>query len=307
MKAKPITTLTTVMWLCLVIAIQELDTNAKDAVSNPTSQTISKHNINDYPVQPIPFTDVKVTDDFWAHRIEINRKVTIPHTFKKCEETGRIDNFAIAGGLMKGEHRGSFPFDDTDPYKILEGASYSLSVHPNAKLKKYLDELIVKIAAAQEDDGYLYTCRTNNSKKLTNWSGKERWSNEQLNSHELYNMGHLYEAAVAHYQATGKRNLLDVAIKNADLLDTVFGPGKNQSAPGHQEIEIGLAKLYRITGNEKYLNLAKFYLDTRGPGGSEYNQSHRKVIEQSEAVGHAVRASYMYCGMADVAALTGEQ
>jgi len=260
----------------------------------------------DYPIKPVSFTDVKVTDDFWSGRIETNRKVSIPYAFGKCEETGRIDNFAIAGGLKEGKHRGSFPFDDTDAYKILEGASYCLSVQPDDKLDKYLDELIVKIAAAQEDDGYLFTARTNKAQHLVNWYGNERW--EKLGgSHELYNMGHLYEAAVAHYQATGKRSLLNVAIKNAEYLDTVFGPGKNETAPGHQIIEMGLARLYRATGNEKYLKLAKFYLDTRGPGGNPYNQSHKKVVEQSEAVGHAVRASYMYCGMADVAALTGDE
>jgi DUF1680 family protein/alpha-L-arabinofuranosidase len=259
----------------------------------------------DYPVQPVSFTDVKVADVFWADRIETNRKVSIPYAFGKCEETGRIDNFAIAGGLMEGEHRGSYPFDDTDPYKILEGAAFSLSVHPDPKLEKYLDELIVKIAAAQEDDGYLFTCRTNKSKRLLSWYGEERWV-KLGRSHELYNMGHLYEAAVAHYRATGKRTLLDVATKNADFLDTVFGPGKNETAPGHQIIEMGLARLYLATGNEKYLRLAKFFLDTRGPGGGEYSQSHRKVLEQNEAVGHAVRASYMYCGMADVAALSGD-
>jgi len=259
----------------------------------------------DYPIEPVSFTAVKLTDEFWAPRIETNRKVSIPYAFGKCEENGRMDNFAIAGGLKKGEHRGNYPFDDTDPYKILEGASYSLSVRPDPKLDKYLDDLIVKIAAAQENDGYLFTCRTNQSKKLINWYGKERWA-KLGGSHELYNMGHLYEAAVAHYQATGKRNLLNVAVKNADFLDTVFGPGRNETAPGHQIIEMGLARLYRLTGNEKYLKLAKFYLDTRGPGGNPYRQAHQRVVDQGEAVGHAVRASYMYCGMADVAALTGE-
>jgi len=272
-----------------------------DSSSNVSGRKMKK----DYPIEAVPFTDVQITDDFWTQRIETNRKVSIPYAFGKCEETGRIDNFAIAGGLKKGEHRGNYPFDDTDPYKILEGASYSLSVHPDAKLEKYLDELIVKIAAAQEDDGYLFTARTNNAKQLANWCGKERWS-KLGGSHELYNMGHLYEAAVAHYQATGKRSLLDVAIKNADFLDTVFGQGKNETAPGHQIIEMGLARLYRATGNKKYLKLAKFFLDTRGPGGNAYHQSHQKAVEQSEAVGHAVRASYMYCGMADVAALAGD-
>lgn len=260
----------------------------------------------DYPIRPVPFTEVKLTDPFWAPRIETNRTETIPYAFGKCEETGRMDNFDIAAGTLEGEHKGDFPFDDTDPYKILEGAAYVLSVQPDPELNAYLDKLIAKIAAAQEDDGYLYTVRTNNCQRLKNWFGDERWE-KLAGSHELYNMGHLYEAAAAHYQATGKRNLLDIALKNAELLDTVFGPGKNEDAPGHQVIEMGLVKLYRITGDERYLKLAKFFLDTRGPGGNPYNQSHAKPYEQSEAVGHAVRAAYMYSGMADIAALTGDE
>jgi DUF1680 family protein/alpha-L-arabinofuranosidase len=283
-----------IIGICLAIGLQ---------VCHAVDENFFKQ---DYPIEPVPFINVELTDEFWAPRIETNRKVTIPYAFRKVEETGRIDNFAIAGGLMKGEHRANYPFDDTDPYKILEGASYSLDVHPDRKLERYLDVLIVKIAAAQEDDGYLFTCRTNKAKNLINWYGDKRWS-KLRGSHELYNMGHLYEAAVAHYQATGKRTLLNVAIKNADFLDTVFGPGRNETAPGHQIIEMGLARLFRETGNEKYLRLAKFFLDTRGPDGNPYNQSHKKIIEQDEAVGHAVRASYMYCGMADVAALTGDR
>jgi len=259
-----------------------------------------------YPIKPLTVTQVNVSDEFWALRIKTNRKVTIPHGFRKCEETGRISNFAIAGGLMKGGQSGDFPFDDTDPYKIIEGASYSLSVHADAKLDKYLDDLIAKIAAAQEKDGYLYTCRTNKCERLKKWYGETRWSKLE-DSHELYDAGHLYEAAVAHYLATGKRTLLDIAIKNADLLCQEFGPGKLEKWPGHQIIEMGLVKLYRVTGDEKYLNLAKFFLDVRGPGGGEYNQSHKKVVEQNEAVGHAVRAVYMYSGMVDVAQLTGEK
>ncbi len=259
----------------------------------------------DYPYAPVAFTEVKLSDSFWAPRIETNRKITIPYAFGKCEETGRIDNFAIAAGLKEGEHKGSFPFDDTDPYKILEGASYCLSVAPDPKLDAYLDNLISLIAAAQEDDGYLFTCRTNHCERLKNWFGDARW--EKLEgSHELYNMGHLYEAAVAHWRATGKRTLLDVVIKNADFLCETFGPGKVEKWPGHQIIEMGLARLYRATGEKKYLDLAKYLLDVRGPGGNPYNQSHEKVVNQSEAVGHAVRATYMYCGMADVAALTGD-
>lgn len=266
----------------------------------------------DYPIQPISFTQVHLNDVFWAPRLETNRKVTIPFVFEKCEETGRIDNFAIAGGLKEGEQRGSYPFDDTDVYKNIEAASYSLMVHPDPELDAYLDELISLIAAAQEDDGYLYTARTNNAERLRNWFGDERY--EKLDgSHELYNPGHLYEAAAAHYQATGKRNLLDVALKNADMVDSVFGPGKLQKPPGHQVIEMGLVKLFRVTGDEKYLNLAKFFLDVRGKTldgrrlRGTYNQDHIPVIEQDKGVGHAVRAAYMYAGMADVAALTGDR
>ncbi|MFC1724175.1 beta-L-arabinofuranosidase domain-containing protein [candidate division KSB1 bacterium] len=265
----------------------------------------------DYPIHPVPFTDVRITDNFWAPRMEINRTVTIPHAFLKCEETGRIDNFAIAGGLKEGEHKGIYPFDDTDIYKTLEGASYVLMLKKDPVLENYLDSLITLIGAAQEDDGYLYTTRTNNAERLKNWMGETRWSRIR-GSHELYNAGHLFEAAAAHYQATGKRNLLDIALNFADLVAEEFRPGKLQAPPGHQVIEMGLVKLYRITGDEKYLNLAKYLLDVRGKTldgrelGGEYNQDHKPVIEQDEAVGHAVRASYMFAGMADVAALTGD-
>ncbi len=264
----------------------------------------------DYPLKPVPFTEVSIDDGFWTPRMETNRRVSIPYAFGKCEETGRIDNFAVAGGLMEGTFCGIYPFDDTDVYKILEGASYSLSIHPDPTLEKYLDDLIVKIAAAQEDDGYLYTARTINPDPPVRWVEKERWSNLRL-SHELYNAGHLYEAAAAHYLSTGKRTLLEVALRNADLVESAFGPNRTRDTPGHQVIEIGLVKLYRVTGKEKYLKLAKFFLDERGHPHErelygEYAQDHQPVIEQSEPVGHAVRATYMYAGMADVAALTGD-
>ncbi len=301
MSAKRILSLWIVVALFYGTMLHRCD--AKSGQSGETNRAELKKN---YPIKPVPHSRVELSDKFWAPRIETNRKVTIPYAFNKCEETGRISNFAIAGGLTEGKHRGDFPFDDTDPYKILEGASYSLSVHPDPELEKYLDELITKIAAAQESDGYLYTCRTNKCERLKNWYGDARWSKLD-GSHELYNMGHLYEAAVAHYLATGKRTLLDVATKNADFLCDEFGPGKCEKWPGHQVIEMGLAKLYRVTGKEKYLKLAKFFLDTRGPGGGGYSQSHKKVIEQNEAVGHAVRATYMYSGMVDVAMLTGQQ
>jgi DUF1680 family protein len=273
----------------------------------------------DYPVKPVPFTAVHVNDAFWAPRIETNRKVTIPFAFEKEEETGRIENFVRAAKSMRGEafenHKyPPYPFDDSDVYKVIEGASYTLSVHPDPQLDAYLDGLIAKIAAAQEQDGYLYTARTIEPSAPHPWSGNRRWILEGVNSHELYNLGHLYEAAVAHYQATGKRTLLDIAVRTADLLDSTFGPDKQSIWPGHQIIEMGLAKLYRATGDPRYLNLAKFMLDSRGPeskeqgAGNRYVQAHQRVVDQTEAVagGHAVRAMYMYSGMADVAALTGD-
>lgn len=270
----------------------------------------------DYPVKPVPFTAVHVTDTFWAPRIETNRQVTIPFAFKKDEETGRVDNFIRAAEALRGEQFSNhkppgYPFDDTDVYKVIEGASYTLSVHPDPQLEAYVDGLIDKVAAAQEKDGYLYTARTIDPLSPHKWAGTKRWELEAVNSHELYNLGHLYEAAAAHYQATGKRNLFDIALRTADLLDRTFGPGKEVIWPGHQITEMGLSKLYRVTGDERYIRLAKFMLDMRGPDGREgagrtYNQSHVKVVEQTEAVGHAVRATYMYSGMADVAALTGD-
>jgi DUF1680 family protein len=274
----------------------------------------------DYSIRPAAFTDVQITEDFWLPRLETNRTVTIPFAFKKSEETGRIDNFAKAGGLMPGKFEGR-RYNDSDVFKIMEGAAYSLALHPDAELEDYLDELIEKISAAQEEDGYLYTARTIDPENLPPGTGEERWSNLG-SSHELYNVGHMYEAAVAHYLATGKRTFLEVAIKNADFIDRVFGPGKRRGYPGHQEIEIGLVKLFRVTEEKKYLKLAKFFLDERGQIEHEkkysdtsefsiydqdwYLQAHKPVVEQDEATGHAVRATYMYSGMADVASLTGD-
>ncbi len=256
--------------------------------------------INDYPFSPVPFTSVHINEGFWKTRLDTNREVTILFDFAKCEETGRINNFAVAGGIVEGDFKGR-RYDDSDVFKVIEGASYSLSRYPDENLEAYLDSVIALIAAAQEDDGYLFTTRTINPDDPLD-AAAARWENLERD-HELYNVGHMYEAAVAHYQATGKRTFLDSAIKNANLIDSVFGPGKKQGVPGHQEIEIGLAKLYRVTGDERYLNLARFFLDQRG-NGNAYSQDHLPVTQQTKAVGHAVRAGYMYAGMADVAALT---
>jgi len=255
-------------------------------------------------LRAVEFTDVVIADEFWAPRIETNRKVTVPYDFQKCEETGRIDNFAKAGGLMEGKFEGIY-FNDSDLYKVIEGAAYSLKSHPDPELEKYVDGVIEKIAAAQWEDGYLYTFYS-----LPERQPEKRWTDVR-NKHELYCAGHFFEGAVAYYQATGKRMILDVAIRLADYIDSVFGPDKKHDVPGHEEIEIGLVKLYRVTGDEKYLALAKFFLDERGQSErrkiyGDYCQDHKPVVEQDAAVGHAVRAGYLYSGMADVAGLTDD-
>ncbi|MDW7695998.1 glycoside hydrolase family 127 protein [Flammeovirgaceae bacterium SG7u.111] len=277
--------------------------NQKEETSN-TSQ--------DYPIQPVNFTSVEFTDGFWSPKIETNRTVSIPSAFGKCSVTGRFSNFAIAGKLEEGEHKGDFPFDDTDVYKVLEGASYTLAAQNDPKLNTFLDSVIHLIDAAQEDDGYLFTARTNNSEHLRGWMGDHRW--ERLNSHELYNSGHLLEAAVAHHEATGKDNLLNVAIKNANLIDQDFGPGENQlhCPSGHPIVEMALVKLYRETGDKRYLTLAQYFIDETGVGTdghklNPYSQDHMPIKDQKEAVGHAVRFGYLYSGVTDIAAITGNE
>jgi hypothetical protein len=250
----------------------------------------------------VPFTDVKLDDEFWTPRIETNRTASLPHNIEWCKKTGRIDNF-----VKSAKHEGKFQglvFNDSDVYKVLEAASYSLAAHPDPALEKEVDEIIAKIAAAQQPDGYLNTYFTlaEPGKRLTNL----RYM------HELYCCGHLIEAAVAHFRATGKRTLLDVAVKYADFIDSVFGPTKRQGVPGHEEIELALVKLAQATGQEKYAALAKYFIDTRGDKSKretwgEYHQDHIPVRQQSEIVGHAVRAMYLYSGTADVAAISGDQ
>jgi DUF1680 family protein len=267
----------------------------------------------DYPIRPVPFTAVTIDDAFWSPRLETNRRVTLGHDFDKCETTHRIRNFVVAGGLERGQFEGLFGFNDSDVYKVIEGASYSLRLRPDPELDKYLDDTIAKIAAAQEDDGYLYTAGTIPTLAQTPICcvSRPRWS-DVASGHELYDLGHMYEAAVAHYQATGKRSFLDVATKSADLLTRVFRPGGRLDPPGHQEVEIGLVRLYRATGDRRYLDQARFFLEQRGNAAGHklygaYNQDHAPVLEQKEAVGHAVRAGYMYSAMADVGALTGDE
>jgi DUF1680 family protein len=271
-----------------------------------TACTAGDGSMQSGPAQAVSFTRVRLTDNFWAPRIETNRAVSIPSAFRQCEINGRFHNFALAAGTATGEQAGDFPFDDTDPYKIIEGASYTLSVKWDPQLDAYLDSIISIIASAQEPDGYLTTCVTNRSERLKRWWGSERW--EKINSHELYNSGHLYEAAVAHYQATGKRSLLDVAIRNADLVCSVFGPSDTQKhvPSGHPIIEMALVKLYNVTGNRQYLSQARYFIEETGRGTdghtlNDYSQDHKPILEQDEILGHAVRAGYLFSGVVDMA------
>jgi len=271
-------------------------------------------NYSDYPISGISIKDVILNDGFWLPKIKVIQDTTIHYAFDKCDKEGRMENFLVAGGKKEGSYKGKMPFDDTDLYKIIEGASYTLVSKPNPYLDSYLDSIIAIIKTGQEHDGYLTTWFTIDRQKPPAWwvnPSTHRWENES-SSHELYNSGHLFEAAAAHYWATGKKNFLDVALKNADLLVENFGPGKLRIPPGHQIVETGLIKLYHITHNKKYLELSKFFLDQRGDSTTHksfgpYSQDHLPVTKQTEAVGHAVRALYMYAGMTDIAVMYNDK
>ena len=262
-------------------------------------------------IKSVPPANIELQDRFWRPRLETNLTMTIPHCFRKIEESGGIDNFASAAGLVHLPHQGRVS-SDAEFFKVME-ASYCAQVfHPDEKSGHYLDSLSIIIAEAQEEDGYLYTARTVDPEHPSAAAGAARWSNLRK-SHELYNAGHLYEAAVAAAIEGRNELLLDVAQKNFDLIDRTFGLQKNTSVPGHQEIELALIRMYRLTGKPGYLALARFFLDGRGrdakttaagsPAFFHYNQNHLPVTEQFEAVGHVVRATYMYAAMADIAAL----
>lgn len=298
--------------LSFLIFVSCKETN-NDAVQSTKTSVLKAG----YEIEPVNIQNVKLTDSFWLPIIKRVQEVTIAYAIQKCNEEGRFENFLIAGKQKTGEVRGQMPFDDTDVYKIIEGASNTLISAPNPKLDRVLDSLIAIVKIGQEKDGYLTTWRTiNPAKPPAPWvpviEGK-RWESLQI-SHECYNAGHLIEAAVVHFEATGKRNFLDIAIKNADLLVKTFGdkPGQVKGVPGHQIVETGLIKLYQITGKEDYLKLAKYFLDNRGNPNNhklygEYAQDHIPVIQQNEVVGHAVRAVYMYAGMTDIAAMTKDK
>ena len=288
----------------------------------PATAQKTKTLSNGYPFSQVPFTSVKIAhDSFWGNRLQAAREVTIPLAFSKCETEHRYKNFEMAAyTLQHPGHKGletkewnvskfmGFSFDDTDVYKTIEGASYILQTYPDKKLKAYIDSVLDVVAAAQEPDGYLYTARTINPKHPHGWSGDKRWVKDEELSHELYNLGHMVDAACAHYQATGSTKFLDIAKRYADCVVREVGPKDGQATvvPGHQIAEMALARLYTLTGEKKYLDEAKYLLDYRGKTKirNPYSQSHEPILKQSEAVGHAVRAGYMYAGIADVAALT---
>ena len=277
---------------------------------------------NGYPTQRVNFTDVKIAENsFWGERQKTSREVTIPYCLKKCEETERIAKFERAG-IHNADTSKVFPwvgehYDDSDVYKILEGVAYTLQNYPDEALEAYADSLIAIIGRAQEPDGYLMTARTMNPRNPHPRVGATRWEYIDMLSHELYMLGHLCESAVAYYYATGKMAYVDIAKKYADCVIEAIGPEeeKYHFAPGHQEAEIGLVKLYLVTGDRKYLDEAKYFLDVRyehysavhDSSGCVWHQAYKPVKEQREAWGHCVKALYMYSGMTDVAAITGDK
>ncbi len=279
---------------------------------------------NGYPYAQVPFTQVKIDQNsFLGQRVKAAHEVTIPLAFSKCEETGRYLNFNLAAQHVKDAQVTHpvpksmiFPFDDTDVYKTIEGASYVLQTYPDARLgsvlmRDYISQVLDTVAAAQESDGYLYTARTINPAEPHNWSGPERWSQVENMSHELYNLGHMVDAACAHYQATGSTQFLDIAKRFADCVIREVSKGKKQAyvVPGHEIAEMALARLYVLTGEKKYLTMAKYFVEERGrtKWKTDYSQCDKPIVELDEATGHAVRAGYYYAGVADVAALTGDK
>lgn len=263
---------------------------------------------------PVPFTAVTIDDEFWTPRLRANREQTIPIEYDQCKTTGRLDALRLT--WQPGDGPEPHIFWDSDIAKWLEAASYSLATHPDPALDALVDEVVALVAGAQQPDGYLNT-------HYTLVEPQNRWTNLR-DQHELYCAGHLIEAGVAHFQATGKRTLLDVVCRYADYIATVFGRGPDQRRGycGHEEIELALVKLYHATGERRYLDLSAYFIDERGsqphyfdqeaiargedPAAFwaktyQYNQSHLPVREQREVTGHAVRAMYLYSAMADLA------
>ncbi len=252
-------------------------------------------------LRPIPINAIKLRDRFWQIRLVDLQEVTLPTQYELLEQTGRIDNFRRVAGKVGGEFRGLY-FNDSDVYKWIEAAAWSLAVQYNAKVAELINRVISEIEAAQDEDGYLNTYFSLERKG-------QRWTNLR-DMHELYCAGHLFQAALAHHRVTGDDRLLKVAIRFADLIDKVFGWGKKEETDGHPEVEMALVELYRETGEQRYLELARFFIDVRGHkriGGSPYHQDHKPFRELDEVTGHAVRALYLNAGAADLYAEVGDE
>ena len=255
-----------------------------------------------WQVERVPFHRVTIDDGFWKGRLETNREATIPQVLRQSEETGRIRNFARAAGLDDSEHEGAV-FNDSDVYKLVEGMAYSFHRQPGNVMRSRLEEILSLVGRAQQEDGYLNTFYT--LKKPD-----QRWTDLPMD-HELYCAGHLMEAAVAHKQATGKQHFTRMARDFSDLIDRVFGPDARRDVPGHEEIELGLIRLWKTTGEQRYLDLARFFVKERGRANDRelqgtYSQDHAPLVEQEEAVGHCVRALYLYSAATELAAAGDE-
>jgi DUF1680 family protein len=271
-------------------------------VSPPESVVVDTSASRYARLRPLALADVRLTDDFWEPRRQVNQRVTLPSQYRQCAETGRIDNFRRAAGKIQGPFQGRY-YNDSDVYKWVEAAAYALASGPDPDLERMLDTAIREMADAQGPDGYLNTYFALERQH-------ERWSNLK-DLHELYCAGHLFQGAIAHHRCTGRRDLLDVALRYADYICQVFGPEGREGTCGHQEIEMALVELFRLTGERRYLEQARLFIDRRGRtpgviGGSPYHQDHAPFRQLSDVTGHAVRMVYYCCGAADVLAETGD-
>lgn len=299
--------------IIILAAVSTIFSSCTDQVSKTESDPITGH--EEFPmniVEKVSFQDVTITDNFWRPKIETNRVSSIRHALEQADRS--IEDFDIAAGITDVEHQGRMA-SDSDVYKIIQGAAYALHHTPDKMLEAKIDSIIDRIVAAQQPDGYLFSYWIANDLSMR-WTDIER-------KHELYCAGHMFEAAAAYFEVTGKRKFLDAAMHLADHIDSIFGPDKRLGVPGHQEIELALYKLYEVTGEKRYLDLSIFFIDERGnperigdalikpdhdPNAGtprrwrhpSYRQDHLPVTEQFYAVGHAVRASYLYSSMVDI-------
>ncbi|MBT8044837.1 MAG: glycoside hydrolase family 127 protein [Verrucomicrobiae bacterium] len=265
------------------------------------------HNQQDFPLRPASISDVTIHSGFWGSRLTTHGQVTVPHNFEYLENSEQLPDFDRAAGTNPTPIQGSAA-NDSNVSKVIEGASWMLQAHPKSIDAEYLSKQVDRVIAAQQKDGFLCP-------KYHHTKPNERW-HDLRHSHVLYSAGHLIEAGCAHHQSTGENKLLEAACRYADLINNEFGPDAITEPPGHQEIELALIKLYRATGKNRYLKLAKFFLDQRGTNGNrhaslaskpaidDYNQNFIPLAEENRAIGHAVRAGYTYAALTELVALT---